>query len=268
MPLKKKPKNPTLPPSDAMESKLTPFSIDRTFSASSDCDFYDDEEEEAAVKVNPYKTSRIEYYEQLDHNERELGLPSGGMMPISGLVDIEGNIIGNVNKFPSFDQEENDEEEEEDENYDEENGDMNMSSIEHQNTPNHHHKGDDDNDINNDDVDINVNKGRSGAHRKKSILRHTHDPTSASNANSFNGNVGGSSIISDGKMMGSSMSGSFNSQFYNNFYSRAARRNDFQRYTRGPYAPLDRCNSTSASSNATLTITQHYYPEVINNYMT
>lgn len=35
----------------------------------------------------------------------------------------------------------------------------------------------------------------------------------------------------------------------------------FQRYTRGPYAPLDRCNSTSVSSAHSSTITQHYYPE-------
>lgn len=35
----------------------------------------------------------------------------------------------------------------------------------------------------------------------------------------------------------------------------------FHRYTRGPYAPLDRCNSTSVSSAHSSTITQHYYPE-------
>jgi len=41
----------------------------------------------------------------------------------------------------------------------------------------------------------------------------------------------------------------------------AAPPENLQRYFRGPYAPLDRCNSSSAASNTSSTITQHYYPE-------
>ncbi|CAL8110033.1 unnamed protein product [Orchesella dallaii] len=81
-----------------------------------------------------------------------------------------------------------------------------------------------------------------------------------------------SSMISDGKF--GSVSSSFSSAAAAAIASGysgggGANNNDifnerlerFQRYTRGPYAPLDRCNSTSVSSAHSSTITQHYYPE-------
>lgn len=248
------------------------FSIDRTFSASSE--FYEDSDDQVTLQLKQYKSKEARRREFFEGAEKETNVGP------SGFGDIEGNVIGQVDEFP-FGQEEDDDDDEEEEDDDEADNiddDENFEKQQHV-----HNKGDassndhhfhltnshtnNDSSSNNEDInnDADVKSGGGGrVHRKKSILRHVHEAKASGGGggvsiNSFNGSAASSSIISDGKM-GSSMNGSFNSQFYNNFYSRAARRNDFQRYTRGPYAPLDRCNSTSASSAHSSTLTTHYYP--------
>jgi hypothetical protein len=244
--------------------------------------------------------NRDENEECFDFEDAEIsvGLPSD--LP-SGMVDIEGNIIGNANDV-RFGQDDDDDDE--DDSFCDENpphrhtkiknklSTTNIIDNEHSSTnsgavdllpSSSREPYDSSRSYNNNNVpsslsDNCIEDGPSDSHssiimgssagtnpsRKKSILsnrnrsRFTRSGGGVS-MNSFKGSAGGSSIISDGKM--GSMNGSFNSQFYNNFYTRAARRNDFQRYTRGPYAPLDRCNSTSASSANSSTIFQHYYPE-------
>lgn len=205
---------------EARKTGRTPFSFDRTFSASSEC--FDDESSE--LNASPYKTNP----------------PSSSNQNKLHDEDLEENLQSDDSSV----QNENVELNENDHVLNEEMGESSSTTRSH-----------------NDDVGIN----KIGVHRKKSILRHAHDQRdkvcSSNSGNSFNGSACGSSIISDGKMGSSMMNSSFNnSQFYNNFYSRAEKRNDFQRYTRGPYAPLDRCNSNS-TANSTKIQFPNYYPE-------